>query len=149
MNSFYSKNFDKNKIIENILKHPKLQNRPTELHSSPIGSINSEERKESEPEQIDNTGQNERLINEPPPIILKDYGCCDCLINYIPSESCQEKQIQKQINNSNDIIKKYLSVELLVYNQIMLENIFQDYRWGNRRLNHIQNNEMIRKLNNG
>ena len=144
-NSFYSKNFDSYKIIENILKHPKLENIPTELPSHSIGSINTE----AEPEQIENTGQNERLIIEPPSIILSKYGCCDCLINYIPSKCCQEKPNQKQLNNAKYIVEKYLSVELLVYNQIMLENIFQDYGWRNRRLNHIQNNKMIMKLNNG
>ena len=148
-NSFYSKNFDSYKIIENILKHPKLPNKPTELSSNVISSINDEEGQKSEPEQIENTSQNERLIDEPPPIILNKYCCGDFFINYIPSKCCQKKSIQKQLNNANYIIQKYLSVELLIYNQIMLENIFQDYRWSNRRLNHIQNNEMIMKLNNG
>ena len=105
-NSFYSKNFDSYKIIENILKHPKLENIPTELPSHSIGSIN----KEAEPEQIENTGQNERLIIEPPSIILSKYGCCDCLINYIPSKCCQEKPNQKQLNNAKYIVEKYLSV---------------------------------------
>ena len=43
-------------------------------------------------------------------------------------------------------MSNYLSVESILYNQIMLENLFKDYNWNNQELNNIDNNEFIIKL---
>ena len=43
-------------------------------------------------------------------------------------------------------MSNYLSVESILYNQIMLENLFKDYNWNNRELNNIDSNEFIIKL---
>ena len=43
-------------------------------------------------------------------------------------------------------MSNYLSVESILYNQIMLENLLKDYNWNNRELNNIDNNEFIIKL---
>ena len=48
----------------------------------------------------------------------------------------------------NDIMYHYLSVDFLVRNQILLENLFKDYKWNNPLLSNIQNNQMIIKLKN-
>ena len=46
-----------------------------------------------------------------------------------------------------DIIQKYMSYDSLLYNQILLENLFLDYKWNNERLSYIQSNEAISELN--
>ena len=43
-------------------------------------------------------------------------------------------------------MSNFLSVESILYNQIMLENLFKDYNWNNQELNNIDNNEFIIKL---
>ena len=53
---------------------------------------------------------------------------------------------QELINNANDIVSKYLSIELLVNTQIKLENLFKDYNWNNPDLENIYNNKRIIKL---
>ena len=55
---------------------------------------------------------------------------------------------QEIINTTNEIIYKYISIDNLLYNQLKLENLFQDYKWNNPKLNSIQNNKMIMKLKN-
>ena len=53
------------------------------------------------------------------------------------------------INKVKDITYEYLSMERLLYNQILLENLIKDYRWNNPALYDIQNSEVINKLRNG
>ena len=43
---------------------------------------------------------------------------------------------------------KYCSIESILYNQILLENLFKDYHWNNKELNSIINNEYIIQLQN-
>ncbi len=56
-----------------------------------------------------------------------------------------EKQ-QEILEICNDINKKYLSIDSILYNQIMIENLFRDYHWNNSSLNNVKNNELILKL---
>ena len=46
----------------------------------------------------------------------------------------------------HDLLSKYFSIENILYNQIMIENIIKDYKWNNLRFKNIQNNELISKL---
>ena len=43
---------------------------------------------------------------------------------------------------------KYLSVDSILNNQIIMENLFKDYLWNNSSLSVIENNELILKLKN-
>ena len=43
-------------------------------------------------------------------------------------------------------MEKYYSIENLVYNQFMFENLLKDYKWNNPDLNSIKNIELIYKL---
>ena len=45
-------------------------------------------------------------------------------------------------------IYKYLSMEALLYNQLILEGLFKDYNWNNPSLKNILNNTMIKGLKN-
>ena len=69
-------------------------------------------------------------------------------INHFYSGTSKKNKQQEIINCCNEIISKYLSIEQLTYNQIMLENLLKDYKWNNSSLNNLKNNELIIKLNN-
>ena len=70
----------------------------------------------------------------------------DFFFNNIYCKWCKKIKNQEIINNTNDIIHKYLSIDSLLYNQIKLENLFIVYNWNNPLLNKIENNKMLIKL---
>ena len=61
---------------------------------------------------------------------------------------CKKTKEQEIIKLSNEIIEKYLSVENIIYNQIIMENLLKDYKWNDPNLNNITKNELIIKFNN-
>ena len=69
-------------------------------------------------------------------------------INHFYCGTSKKNKKQEIIKCCNEIISKYLSIEQLTYNQIMLENLLKDYKWNNSSLNNLKNNELIIKLNN-
>ena len=71
---------------------------------------------------------------------LNNIYCKNCKI-------CSKyKEQQEIINLCNTINMNYLSIDSLLYNQMMLENLFKDYKWNNSLLNNIKNNDLILKL---
>ena len=68
--------------------------------------------------------------------------------NIIYSSRCRKRKNQELINTVNDVMYHYLSVDFLLRNQILLENLLKDYKWNNPLLSNIQNNQMIIKLKN-
>ena len=54
---------------------------------------------------------------------------------------------QKIIHLCNKIIYKYSSLDSLVRNQILLENLLKDYKWNNPSLNNIENNDLFKQIN--
>lgn len=91
------------------------------------------------------SNDNEREI-VPPPIILQKFCCSSFVLNNFYSKCCKKKN-QEKINLINNIIQKYMSYDSLLYNQILLENLFMDYRWNNKILKYIQSNQTINLLN--
>ena len=59
-----------------------------------------------------------------------------------------EQKAQEIIKLSNEIIGKYLSIENILLNQMIMENLMKDYKWNNPDLNSIKKNELIIKFNN-
>ena len=156
--SFYSKNFDNYKILENILNPPKepkkkleLKNIINKIEKIGEGGLGLARRSQSVAliEKKENTekrsNDNEREI-VPPPIILQKFCCSSFVLNNFYSECCKKKN-QEKINLINYIIQKYMSYDSLLYNQILLENLFMDYRWNNKILKYIQSNQTINLLN--
>ena len=84
----------------------------------------------------------------PAPITLTKICCCFFMLNNCYSKCCCGKiDRQEKINLINNIIQKYMSYDSLLYNQILLENLFMDYKWNDDRLSYVQTNEMLSKLN--
>ena len=50
------------------------------------------------------------------------------------------------INICNNILYKYSSIETILYNQIMFENLLKDYHWNDNNLEIVENNYLIKKL---
>ena len=50
------------------------------------------------------------------------------------------------ISSCNELISKYYTVEYIIYNQIMFENLLKDYKWNDPSLNNIESNEYISRI---
>ena len=157
---FYSKNFNNYKIMEKIIrKNNKSVNykRPFENY---INSINSNSRSES-CESIDNnenlienksdkekefiSSYNEEGDNESD-IKLKKIRFVHFFLNNLYCKCCSRFRNQEILNICNKILYKYISLDSIAYNQILLENLFKDYKWNNPNLRNINNNNLIIEL---
>ena len=167
--NFYSQNFDNYKIIDKILgnsynikeKSKKLyenidMNKNINKKDSLLGkndeiyriSINDEDTDKLDEENNQENNDNYYNINEEknksrnlPKLTFFDY-----FFNYIYCEKCCKIRKQKIISKCNEIISKYYSIENIIYNQILLENLFKDYQWINQDLKTYENNELIIQL---
>ena len=87
-------------------------------------------------------------LSEDESFVLNKLSFIDFFFNNIYSKCCRRIRKQEIIDSVNEIIYKYLSVDILLYNQIKLESLFKDYKWNNPSLNNIHNNKMIKELKN-
>ena len=171
---FYAKKFNNDKIIENILSQkPKkileLKN-ISEIKDSSIKDLNDNEKheilikSEIEEKPEDNTEKSNeekkdlidnKLDKDTKGIILPKYFFGQFFLNNIYCQCCKRRKWLKDFNkyHQQDILElyntinmKYLSLNSLLYNQIMIENLLKDYNWNNSSLNNIKNNELILKL---
>ena len=132
----YSKNFNNYKMIENILNQKYKNNKLIELKDF------SEKKEPLMKNLNDNEKQDIR--------ILPKYSFMQFFLNNIYCKSWKgcakfEKQ-QEIIQLCNTINMRYLSLDSILYNQIMIENLFRDYKWNNSLLNNVKNSEIILKL---
>jgi len=82
------------------------------------------------------------------PFVLKKLSFFDFFFNNIYCKCCIKIRNQNLIDKTNEILYKYLSIDSLLYNQLKLENFFQDYTWNNQLLNDVKKNKMIEDLKN-
>ena len=162
----YADNFNNYKIIQNILSkvnkvEPKNKNN-IELSSDfnknekLINNQNTEKEIVIKDEFNEKDNINEKSndlqyeASEDNSLELPKLRMFDYIFNniYCTKKCCCNYKRQMLISTSNDILGKYFSIEKLLYNQIMIENIIKDYKWNNHRLKSIQNNELISKLKN-
>jgi len=166
---FYSKNFNNYKMIENILNQKYKNNKLIELKDFSekkeplIKDLNDNEKQEiliktdliEEKEDIEES--NEKRDDDEPELrldkeerILPKYSFMQFFLNNIYCKSWKgcakfEKQ-QEIIQLCNTINMRYLSLDSILCNQIMIENLFRDYKWNNSLLNNVKNSEIILKL---
>ena len=137
----YRANYDNYKIIENILtKKMKI-------------NINkkSPEKEESEKVKIELKGDLiekeliENDINEPDDDIVEEHdekikssylnlsipNFFYFLFHFFYSKCCGRSSNHILINSCNDIVAKYITIENILYNQMKLECLWQDYKWNN------------------
>ena len=53
------------------------------------------------------------------------------------------KKNQKIIHSCNQIVYNYASIDEIIKNQILMENLMKDYKWNDPRLNNIENNNLF------
>ena len=95
------------------------------------------EEKEYKDDESDNS-----LINLPKQRFI------NFILNRLFIHNCCKSNKQKLITLCNSIIYKYNSIENILYNQIRFENLLNDYKWNNPKLNDIQNNKTILEIRN-
>ena len=170
---FYSKNFDNYKLIETILQNSnkeiriKSKNEINERlfkdsithdntninnskNSTPLiefKSVDNETDKTDEELNINNYNhEDDKFTSNESDRILPNYSFIQYFFNNIYCKKCRKSKKQEILNLCNDISKKYMSVDSIMYNQMILENLLKDYKWNNPNLNSIKNIELIYKL---
>ena len=123
--SLLEKNDDKNNLCINDEDTDKLDEENNKENNDNYNNINEEQNK------------NRNL----PKLTFFDY-----FFNYIYFEKCCKIRKQKIISKCNEIISKYYSIENIIYNQILLENLFKDYKRINKGIMTYENNELIIQL---
>ena len=149
----YSSNFDNYKIIDRILSTRDISmekiSKKTEDTKSPLltelKEIDEENANEYENEKKDKLIEAKK-VEENKQSILPKYHFFDFICNIF---SCcfKNNNAQKCISACNEIKQKYYSIENILYNQFMMENLLKDYKWNNPDLKFIKNIQLIDKLN--
>ena len=158
----YSKNFDKYKIIENIISKNKenlhknniilLKDKNIKNKNEKVDILLEKEDKENLVINDDNLNENDNYDykdeNDDKVRILPKLRFFDFILNNVYSEKCCIYKKQMIISICNDIILKYYSIENIIHNQFIIENILEDYKWNNNNLKDIINNKAFIKLKN-
>ena len=156
---FYSRNYDNYTIIryitspkKNLIKNDLTQNSNQNLEINELNELDGKNEETNAP-LINN--ENEMLNNEIGEDIENQvnennntFSFLQFFMNNLYFSCCKKTKEQEIIKLSNEIVEKYLSVENLMYNQIIMENLLKDYKWNDPNLNNIKKNELIIKFNN-
>jgi len=162
---FYSNNFDNYKIIEKILSKNNNKNINNKINNKK--NINSNDNimielsddldknnnliEKNNNETNDNNinkekGDSDKFENNKDDRYLPKLHFYDFFANNIYTKKCCGSNKQEIISSCNEIILKLYSVDNVLHNIIMLENLFKDYKWNDPNLSDIENNEMIKNL---
>ena len=167
----YSNNFDQYKIIDNILlsnKKVKISKKQIIRNRNELENANVEDNilgndsfyekdenliindeKELENDDINkNDGANFFDKEEEIKRILPKRRFYDFIYNTIYNNIYCNNGKQDMIDDCKEILSKYLSIEKILYNQIIIENLLKDYKWNNPKLKNILNNKSFDKINN-
>ena len=155
----YSKNFDNYKIVENILfnQTKKISYKELNQSNSKLGdklidedithnklnydndSFNDENIINNDEYDInDLSDENNKILTKLPELKFYDY-----FFNNIYCKCCGFIKNQKLISSCNEILDKYYSIENILFNQILFENLIKDYKWNNPELKSIHKNDLI------
>ena len=160
----YSNNFGNYKILEKILFNTKSKD-DLKIKKTKEIELNVDfnkkdfliDNKSEEPNIIiknekmdefdDASNENNKEFNDKNGILPKLRFFEFFFNNVYNSKHCKMNK-QEIINKCNEIILKYYSVENILYNQLMLEILFKDYKWNEPKLNKLDNNKLILQLKN-
>ena len=168
----YSNNFDNYKIVEKILFNSKDIQKEKIKKLDIINSINKEESllpenqkeiiniktkdnendenidKENYEYNINNGDDEEGSEYKEKTEKLPKFRFIDFILNNIYRCNCCKSNKQKIIETCNELIKKYYSIDTILYNQLKLTNLLKDYKWNNHELSNLKCNELIIQLKN-
>ena len=159
----YSRNFDNYKIMEKLLSKEIKKKKEEEIELSNnvkdntnMNDLNYEKNlidKESKEDISDNQNlitsddfiTKDEIVDES--VKLPKLRFFDFFFNNVySSRLCVSLQKQKLISSCDEILYKYYSIENILLNQLLFENLMKDYKWNNPRLKSIHINELIIEL---
>ena len=163
--NYYSKNFNNYQIIKSIMNKksvklsqyvkPKPNEKLIRMEKELDDINNNNNDDEKKLHLITNYDNKLSINNEENSDIelenteeLRKFSFFQFFMNNIYNKSCCKLNEQEIIGLINEITVNYLSIDLILYNQIMIENILKDYHWNDAKLKDINNNEDIIKLRN-
>ena len=90
---------------------------------------------------INNDNEEESMVTN-----FKNLKFMDFILNNFNCKCCKKRNQAEIIDICNEILSKYISVDIILYNQIMMENILNDYKWNDPKLSSLKSNDLILKL---
>ena len=161
--NLFSYFYDNYRVMDYILKKGEKMKRHIDLSNRPNSSTNRQNSLIEHENQDDNINldiaqqhheKSNSEIEKQKEVKFKDivfsslYNCfCSCECCKLPS-CCSRSKEQILIDKYNETLAEFYSIENIIYNQILIENLFKDYKWNDERLEDINENEKIIRLNN-
>ena len=160
--NYYSSSFDNYEIIEKILSKKKSGNineldninkdfdKENIINKEPSNTeaiIKNSNADEIDIEAPEKKEEEKLIIKEEDQRILPKIKFIDFILNNLPFDKCCGKSKSQEILSScNELISEYYTVEYLIYNQIMLENLLKDYKWNDPSLSNVESNKFIKEI---
>ena len=144
-----SKKKDKSLELENFLNEDNNKFMPLNSDIREIKEKNSDNNQNTQIDRERNDDNNnfDDSYADGNSIELKKLHFFDFFLNNLYYDKCCKKnKSQNIINLCDQILFKYASIDTIVYNQILLENLFKDYKWNDPQLNNISNNNLFSEL---
>ena len=79
---------------------------------------------------------------------LKKFRFIHFFLNNLHLKCLNHFKQQEILYLCNEILLKYLSIDSILYNQMIFENLLKDYKWNDPKLNSLDNNDLLTKLKN-
>ena len=111
---------------ENMISPLIINNKEVEKDSN--NDINEEDRK-----NINNIEENK--------VLPKDF-----YLNNAYFSKCRRSKKQDILDICNKIVSKYISIDYILSNLMILENLIKDYKWSEPGLNNLEKNKLISEL---
>ena len=155
---FYSRFFDNYKIVQHLLfgndtlirRNIEISKKLTNKKQEPLNiNLSNSENVDENGIDYENKSQPEENVGQPDLNFPEKLSCCSFVFNCFYCEYCQKncyKKNQILMSKCGDIISEYYSVEKIIYNQLLMENLIEDYKWNNIKLKNIRENKSIISL---
>ena len=154
---YYSKNYDNYKIIKTIINKNinyskkniielKDFSKDSSINNNTINKNKTESLIYNKNNNFNINGDEDTDNNKIKKDNFKKISFIQFFLNIFYCKKCNKYYKQEIIRICNELVTKYFSVESLLYNQIMLNNLFKDYNWNHQELNNIESNELISKI---
>ena len=151
---FYSRFFDNYKIVQHLLfgndtlirRNIEISKKLTNKKQEPLNiNLSNSENVDENGIDYENKSQPEENVGQPDLNFPEKLSCCSFVFNCFFCGCCNKKN-QILISKCGDIISEYYSVEKIIYNQLLMENLIEDYKWNNIKLKNIRENKSIISL---
>ena len=154
---FYSRFFDNYKIVQHLLfgndtlirRNIEISKKLTNKKQEPLNiNLSNSENVDENGIDYENKSQPEENVGQTDINFPEKLSCCSFVFNCFYCGCCQKykKKNQILISKCGDIISEYYSVEKIIYNQLLMENLIEDYKWNNIKLKNIRENKSIISL---